>query len=308
MHLPDGFLSLPVSAGTSLVAAMGVGGAYLALRRSSSLPDASNLGLGASLIFVSQMVNFPVAGGTSGHLLGGAVASILFGPFAAVLIMTGVLIVQCLIFHDGGWLTFGANVVNMGLVGVGSGFCAYHLWGGAKRPLTATAVAAWISVMMSALCCAAELVCSGTVAASRGFPAMLETHAWIGLGEAIISVGMVFFLTRAPVRVPTPRPGLRVSGAYALLATFLLLTPIACDKPDGLNALAKHFEFDSKEIILFQFSPWEGYAWRGVKSGYVSTLASGFLGAALTGGALLGVGRRLKLKGFRREDLYGAIH
>src|SRR5215218_3875388 len=118
MHVPDGFLDAPTSVATGAVAAAGIAVALRGARRELDDRTAPLAGLVATFIFATQMLNFPVASGTSGHLLGGALAAVLVGPFTAVLCMSVVFLVQCLLFADGGITALGTNVVLMGLTTV----------------------------------------------------------------------------------------------------------------------------------------------------------------------------------------------
>src|SRR4051794_34175200 len=125
MHVPDGFLDAPTSIGTGVVAAMAVGVALRGARRELDDRTAPLAGLVAVFVFAAQMLNFPVGAGTSGHLLGGALAAVLVGPWTATLCLTVVLAVQSLLFADGGITALGTNVVLMGVVGVWTGWLAF---------------------------------------------------------------------------------------------------------------------------------------------------------------------------------------
>src|SRR5512143_477384 len=127
MHIPDGFLDAKTAIATGGLALAGLGVALRQARLSLPPRRVPLLGLSAAFIFAAQMLNFPVAGGTSGHLIGGVLAAVLLGPSAAVLVLTCVLVVQCLMFADGGLLALGANVFNMGLASVVGGYLVYRL-------------------------------------------------------------------------------------------------------------------------------------------------------------------------------------
>jgi cobalt/nickel transport system permease protein len=150
------------------------------------------MGVLAAFIFAAQMLNFPIAGGTSGHLIGAALAAILLGPWAAVLIMSCVLIAQCLIFQDGGLLALGANIFNMGIVASFSAYFLYRLstsvlGDNKKGRLIGGFIGAWGSVVMASLACALELVISGISPLVVALPAMAGLHALIGIGEGLIT-------------------------------------------------------------------------------------------------------------------------
>jgi cobalt/nickel transport system permease protein len=154
------------------------------------------MGIMAAFIFAAQMINFPVAGGTSGHLLGGALAAIVLGPWAGMLVMVTVVSVQALIFQDGGLVVMGANIFNMGVLTtlVGYGLFRGAANRGQKTQLTIAGLAAWISVVAGALLTAFQLWLSGTSPLRIVFPAMLSVHVLIGIGEAFITVAAIAFI------------------------------------------------------------------------------------------------------------------
>lgn len=195
MHITDGLVSLPVSFAFAAFALVGVG---FALRRAQGSLDertAPVAGLTAVFIFAAQMLNFPVAAGTSGHLLGGALAAVLVGPYVATLALTLVLLVQGLLFADGGLTAIGLNVFNMGLLGVWVG---YGLFLAARKLLPksarSVAVAAGIGAFLSVPAAAAGFVLqyslggTGTFSLTAVLGAMVGTHLLIGLGEALITM------------------------------------------------------------------------------------------------------------------------
>ena len=196
MHIPDGFLDNGVAAAAAVPALVAVG--YGVRRAGRTLDDRKVplLGVTAAFIFAVQMLNFPVAGGTSGHLLGGALAAILLGPWLACIVMAVVISGQAFVFADGGITALGANVFNMGVVGaLGIGLvmvAARHLLPRSRTVfLAVAAVGAWASVMLGALLASVELGVSGTVPFATVLPAMLGVHALIGVGEAVITVAAV---------------------------------------------------------------------------------------------------------------------
>lgn len=198
MHIPDGFLSASVCIGTGLVAAGGL--AASVTRSQNKLGDQTIplMGITAAFVFAAQMINFPVAGGTSGHLLGGVLAAILLGPWAAALVIALVLIVQCFLFQDGGLLVLGANVFNMAIVGTLIPYLVYRAVGevvpGKGGFFASAAIAAWSSVMLGAGACAIELGISGTIPLGLALKAMLGWHALIGLGEAAITTAVIGYV------------------------------------------------------------------------------------------------------------------
>ncbi|MGD9891888.1 MAG: energy-coupling factor ABC transporter permease [Dehalococcoidia bacterium] len=214
LHIPDGFLNAPVAVLFYILTAAILG---IAIWRTNQTLDERTvplMGVLAAFIFAAQMMNFPVAGGTSGHLLGGALAAILLGPWAAIIVMSVVVGVQALIFQDGGLAVLGANIFNMGILTAFVGYGIFRLaitLGGAKRPvvLTGTFVAAWTSVMVAAFATSAELVFSDTSTWDVVLPAMMGVHALIGVGEGLISAGAVAFIMASRpdlLRLPPAEP------------------------------------------------------------------------------------------------------
>src|SRR5512141_3055372 len=164
MHLPDGFLNLGISILCWIVTVILVGIAISRTQRSLGERQVPLMGIMAAFIFAAQMINFPVAGGTSGHLLGGTLAAIMLGPWAAMLVMTAVIAVQGLLFQDGGLLVMGANILNMGIITCAIGYGLYRsaLGGSRMVKLAVAGVAAWLSVMAGAFTTALQLWLSGT--------------------------------------------------------------------------------------------------------------------------------------------------
>ncbi|WP_182524241.1 energy-coupling factor ABC transporter permease [Nocardioides dongkuii] len=218
MHVPDGFLDVPTSAATGVVAVAAVG---IALRRARHELDdrtAPMAGLVAAFVFAAQMINFPVGAGTSGHLMGGALAAVLVGPWTAVLCLAVVLLVQGLFMADGGISALGTNITLIGLVTVVVGWFVFR---GLRAVLPrrlgvvapAAAIAALVSVPVAAAVFTLLFAVGGQVPIDTGtvLTAMLGWHVLIGLGEALIT-GLVVGA------VVTARPDL-VHGARSLLAT-----------------------------------------------------------------------------------------
>jgi cobalt/nickel transport system permease protein len=199
MHIPDGFLTTTTSIAAWAASAGGLGVALRRVNKTLGERQVPLMGVTAAFIFAAQMLNFTVIGGTSGHLLGGALAAILLGPWAAMLVLTSVLAVQALLFQDGGLLALGANVLNMAIVGVLVGWVTYTLlnrllgsrtWAG----FVSGFLAGWLSVVVASLTAAAELALSGTLAWQVVVPAMGGVHALIGVGEGLITVAVLAFL------------------------------------------------------------------------------------------------------------------
>jgi cobalt/nickel transport system permease protein len=202
MHVPDGFLDAPTSLATGVVAAAGVAVALRGARRELDDRTAPLAGLVATFVFATQMLNFPVAAGTSGHLLGGALAAVLVGPWTGLLCMSVVFLVQSLLFADGGITALGTNIVLMGMVTVGVGWLVFRV---AQAVLPkrvsmvapAAAAAALISVPAAALVFVLLFEVGGTVDIPLGslMAAMVGVHTLIGVGEAVITFLAVASIT-----------------------------------------------------------------------------------------------------------------
>ena len=200
MHIPDGFLNTATAVTTYVVSAGGVGYSIREANRKLGDRHVPLIGVMGAFIFAAQMLNFPVIGGTSGHLIGGALAAILLGPLAGTLIMACVLIVQCLVFQDGGITALGANVFNMGLVACFTGYYLYRavvsILGESRRStLVGGFVGAWASVFVASIFCAIELAVSGRSPLGVALPAMAGVHALIGIGEGLITSAVLAFVT-----------------------------------------------------------------------------------------------------------------
>lgn len=199
MHIPDGFVNTGTSVATWVASAGGLSYAVRRVNQELGEQQVPLMGVTAAFIFAAQMLNFTVIGGTSGHLLGGALAAILLGPWAGMLVMTSVVIVQALLFQDGGLLALGPNIFNMAIVGVLVGWTVYT---GLKKLLgdrtwtimVSGFAAAWLSVAIAALAAAVELAISGTAPWEVVLPAMGFVHMLIGIGEGLITVAVLAFL------------------------------------------------------------------------------------------------------------------
>ncbi|MEG3435581.1 cobalt transporter CbiM [Pannus brasiliensis CCIBt3594] len=202
LHIPDGFLNLPVSLVTWGISIAFIALALKRVRGRYSERVVPLMGVCAAFIFAAQMINFPIPGGTSGHLLGGTLAGVLLGPWAGSLVMTVIFIVQAVIFQDGGLTVLGANIFNMGLIGT---FGGYYLYKGIRKALgmnrwwemsVAVAIASWVSVVVASVLCALQLAVSGTVPLPIALSAMLFWHSLIGIGEAMITVSALSYIWR----------------------------------------------------------------------------------------------------------------
>ncbi len=251
LHIPDGFLSIGVSLVGWFLAVIFIGIALRQTKNQLGERQVPLMGILAAFIFAAQAINFPVAAGTSGHLLGGTLAAIVLGPWAGTLVMTAVIAVQALLFQDGGLLVMGWNILNMGVITAFTGFAVYmlvvRLLGSTTRPrLIGGFVGAWLSVVVSAIAAAIELAVSGTSPLNLGLPAMAGVHAIIGLGEAVITVGAIGLLQASRPQVITTgetAPGRR-TATFTLAGLLVALgvaafSPLASANPDGLEFIAE---------------------------------------------------------------------
>lgn len=207
MHIPDGFLSTEVWVTTT---AAGAAAAAYAVRRTKTefaRPQVPAAALTGAFIFAAQMINFPIAGATSGHFLGAALAAILFGPWAATLIMSTVLLIQAVLFHDGGITALGANILCTAVIGSFAGYGVYRaglrLLGGRLRAVASFA-ASWASIVAAAGGVALLLALSGAAPLGAALPAMLGWHALIGIGEGLITMAAALYLTERRVATTSP--------------------------------------------------------------------------------------------------------
>ena len=207
VHIPDGFLDAKTWGTLAAVSAVAIGVAAKKSVESADERTVPLMGVTAAFIFAAQMLNFPIAGGTSGHFLGGVLAAILLGPARGLLVMGLILIVQALLFADGGITALGANIFNMGVIGAVGGYFIFWTF---KRllpwisPWLSAAIAGWVSVVLAAAACAVELAISGTVPLEVVMPAMVGIHALIGIGEGAITAGALALVARVRPEVLRP--------------------------------------------------------------------------------------------------------
>lgn len=301
LHIPDGFLSLAVSIVMWLATIVLVGIAGRKTQSQLGERQVPLMGIMAAFIFAVQMLNFPVAGGTSGHLLGGALAAIVLGPWAGMLVMVSVIGLQALLIQDGGLVVMGANIFNMGLLTALIGFGLYRNVAGQSRgvKLGVAAVAAWLSVMAGAFVTSLELGFSGTSPFGVVLPAMLGVHALIGIGEALITVAALAFITQTrPDLLEAEQVQARGGQGWAIIGViialaFVVLSPLASGDPDGLNRVAEDLGF----IGLEADAPYEilsGYTIPFLGDTAVSTITAGLVGALIVAAIAGGVGYLLR--------------
>ncbi len=308
MHIPDGFLSARVAGAAWAVSGLGVAVALKAERREDAPASAGMLGSLAAFLFAAQMVNVPVAAGTSGHLIGATLAGVLVGPWRAVIVVAVVLAIQALLFQDGGIAAYGANLADMGLVGALVGYACALLVARAVRGLrgyvAGAVVGAFVSTVAAAALASLWLAFSGLYPLAGILPLMLAAHSAIGVLEAALTGAVLATVLRWRPDLAQgfgPRRAGRAGGggaARVLLGAALVvaafLAPLASTLPDGLERTAHRLGFAGRERPLMS-SPMKGYT---LPLGAVAPAApavAGILGtiavAALAWGLSRGLGR-----------------
>ena len=300
MHIPDNFLSITVSLICWAITFVTLGVAISRTNKSLGERQVPLMGIMAAFIFAAQMINFPVLGGTSGHLLGGVLAAITLGPWAAMLVMTAVIAVQGLLFYDGGLVVMGANILNMGLLTAAVGYGLYRsvLRQSRTVKLTVAGVAAWLSVMTGALFTSLELWLSGTAKLQFIVPAMLGVHALIGLGEALITVAALSFILRSrPDLLGEKSESAKGSRAWVFVGIVItlivvLLSPLASAYPDGLNRVAMDMGFIQTAQV--RTGPLAGYTVPFLSAVPVSKIVAGAIGVVVVLAIVFITGRSLQ--------------
>lgn len=304
MHIPDGFLSTPVAAVGWALAVLTIALALRSTRDELGERQVPLMGVLAAAVFAGQMLNFSIPGGTSGHLLGGALVAIILGPWAAVLVMTAVISIQALLFQDGGLLVLGFNIINMGVLTAFTGYFVYGFfkrWFGQGRRslIVAGFVGGWLSVMVGALATAIELALSGTSPIGIALPAMGGVHALIGIGEGLLTVFALSFITttRPDLVTGDSAPGTAsarwVWAGLVLALALTLLAPFASPYLDGLESVAERTGFSN----LAQNSPFmvlPDYTIPVLGKSGLSTVAAGMVGVLLVFGAVWGLARAIR--------------
>ena len=296
MHVPDGFINAQVSIGSGIVSFATLW-AYVKNAKNLVADKLIALtGMMSALIFVLQMINFPIAAGTSGHLLGGALAVIVLGPHLGIICISIVVVIQSLLFADGGLSALGINVFNMAIVTSLVGWLVITSWkklfGEANVSIiSGSIVAGLLSVIFSSIAFVFEYALGGTVAVplSSVLLAMLSTHLLIGLGEGVITALIVSLLLRVRSDLVYVKTNEHVSNNTSsiyglfifLLLCFTLITPYASSSPDGLESVAENFGFlETDGLVLFL----NDYGISGLNNSFLSTIISAVLGIVVVVG------------------------
>ncbi|HZD23500.1 MAG TPA: energy-coupling factor ABC transporter permease, partial [Acidimicrobiia bacterium] len=306
MHAPDGFLNAGTAVFTAVISLLVVG---LALRQSKGqLQDRAIplAGIAAAFIFAAQMFNFPIAAGTTGHLLGGALVAILLGPPVGAVVVTIVVVVQALAFADGGLTALGYNVLNMAIIPAFGGYAAFRLFrkmfpanrGGV---VAATGLAAWASVVMSAMAFSIEWLfgASAPVAFDDVFSTMVGVHLLIGIGESLISalaVGAVLAAradlvfgahdidrTQLARGEPMKTRTFLIGGLLVALVVAAVVSQFSASDPDGLQTVAAETGFAASGTDhALADSLFANYAMEGTSNQTVSLAVAGVVGTLVT--------------------------
>jgi len=292
MHIPDNFLSTPVWVSMDAIAIPAVG--ILVKRASHELEEGQVplMGVMGAFVFAAQMINFPVGVGTSGHLLGGALLACTLGPAPAALVMTAIIALQALVFQDGGVLALGANVFNMAIAGVLTGYLPFKLWGAGKHRKKAIFAGAFLSVVVSASLALSELLVSGIRMARPVILVSLGLFLVSALIEAAITLSVVQALEKLnPTFVQKPQAlGTRaitwLGGAALVAGTVGFL--LASTAPDGLERLGIQLGLTARTII---HAPLADYALGSFQSAWLRRVTAGLAGLILIYGICAAAGR-----------------
>ena len=300
LHIPDGFLSFPLALVGWLLAVVLIGWALRQTKEQLGERQVPLMGILAAFIFAAQMLNFPVAGGTSGHLLGGALAAMVLGPWAATLIMTSVIAVQALLFQDGGLLVLGWNILNMGIFTAFTGYFFYRgtkkiLGNGQRSLFVAGFVGGWLSVMVGAVATAVELAISGTSPLGVALPAMAGVHVLIGVGEGLITVAALAFISQTRpdllqlgAQAPATRSAAWVWAGLVVTLIVTLFSPLASGSPDGLERVAEERGFIDRGVDpTYEILP--DYTVPFVENEAATTILAGVIGVLVVFAVAYGV-------------------
>ncbi len=293
MHVPDGFMNVTMSAATGVIS-FGTLWAYIRSAKDLIADKFIALtGMMSALIFVLQMINFPIAAGTSGHLLGGALAVIVLGPRLGLICLSVVVIIQSLLFADGGLSALGVNVLNMAIVTSATSWFIVKYWikfiGKNKTSIVSVSVLAGIlSVVFSSIAFTIQYAIGGTISIPVGtvLLAMVTTHFIIGFGEGIITALIITLLIRvrpdliyAYERSDENTTKVSFYGLFIILILLLsLITPFASSSPDGLESVAEEFGFTQTDGIVLLL---DDYGISAVNNDFISTVLSALLGVTV---------------------------
>ena len=323
MHAPDGFLGAGVAVLTGIISVVIIGFALRQSRHQLKDKAIPLAGITAAFIYAAQMFNYPVAAGTTGHLLGGALAAILLGPSVGGIVVTIVVVVQALVFADGGITALGYNVLNMAIIPAYGGYAVFRMLrrifpqssGGV---IGATGIAAWASVVMASIAFSIEWLFGATAPISFDdvFAAMVGVHALIGIGEGILSaLAVAAVLASRPDLVvgasdlergqlAESKVGVRtfvVAGVLVALVFAAVISQFAVGDPDGLERVAQDTGFvDSGQDHALADSIFADYATAGIANEKLSLAIAGIVGTIVT--LLVAYGLFIGLREARKRE------
>jgi cobalt/nickel transport system permease protein len=323
MHAPDGFLNAGVAMASGIISLIVIGFALRQSKRQLRDKAIPLAGIAAAFIYAAQMFNYPVAAGTTGHLLGGALAAVLLGPSVGAIVVTIVVVIQALVFADGGITALGYNVLNMAIVPAYGGYAVFRIFRKALPRssggvIGATGIAGWASVVMASVAFSIEWLFGATAPVSFDtvFGAMVGVHGLIGIGEGVLSalaVGAVLAsrpdlvygaadLERA--QLAEAKVGARVfviGGLLVALVFAAVISQFAADDPDGLERVAEDAGFTaSGQDHALADSIFADYATAGIANEKLSLAIAGTVGTIVT--LLVAYGLFLGLRETRRRD------
>jgi cobalt/nickel transport system permease protein len=292
-HIPDGFLSPQVIAATAAVSTVALALAARKSKGSLGEQEAPLLGAATAFVFAAQMLNFPLGAGTSAHLLGGVLVAVLVGPWVGMLVLFSVLLVQALLFQDGGIAALGANTLNIAVLGVGGGYLSYGwlqalLGHGFRRQIAAAAVGAYVSAVLVGTGVALELALSGTLPLLPAVVAVGGGHLAVGLLEAALTGAILAVVLRAQPQLladMAARATSRRKLAYAMISIAAVLAIVAAytasSQPDVLESAARRLGI-TDSVGSYISGPFADYTaplgglWVAAAVGVIAVFAFGF--------------------------------
>lgn len=302
MHIPDGFLSAPVWSTLDLASLPAVGWMARRAQRDAANSDLGDrriplMGVMGAFVFAAQMINFPIPLGTSAHLVGGALMTVVLGPAAASVVMTAILVIQAFVFQDGGVMALGANVLNMALAGVLAGYVPYRLWRSHWRS-AAIFLSGMLSVLVAGCFALSELALSGVPMPARLVSISLGLFLAAACMEGAITLAAVRAIERLSPNLsakPETQPaGSRVIGAIAIAAVLLAALGIlwASAAPENLEHVAAQIGITA-HAPAWMHAPLADYEWHGTASLWFRKASAGFAGLALIYGICALTGKLL---------------
>jgi cobalt/nickel transport system permease protein len=295
MHLPDTILPLSTCFVTGLISAPAVGYAMVQVRRSLGERAAPLMGVVAACVFAIQMLNFPLPfAPVSGHFMGSVLAAALVGPWGGVLVLAAVLVVQALLFQDGGILALGANIVNLAVVGCLVGYAVLNLvrrqWQGTPGLVGGAVLGAWMAILLGAVACSVELATSPDIFLPAVLGPMLLWHSLIGLAEAVVTgLALSYLAGLRPdliydgscSRVASRMAEVVAVGLAAAVLLAVCVAPFASPLPDALEAtLAAVGVEPATEAVVP--APLPDYQVQSIQNTLVGGAIAGLVGTVIT--------------------------